>query len=125
MSRLPTSREYDRSVTQSIATPEPLLWAAEWIEQDLTKPGADSLVQDERVHRRLLEDMPWGHHPPGHHLSALYFGYLPGRQPFLVHCSFRIQNFHRLKHWNTFVYQILVTHRIVSFLRDVIFMIFW
>ena len=78
MSRLPTSREYDRSVTQSIATPEPLLWAAAWIEQDLAMapdvsphPGADSLVQDELP--------PWFLHIDRFHQPCLSPGRIRGQ----------------------------------------------
>ena len=60
---------------------------------------------------------------------ALYLVQLPGwicleLLPFLVHCCFRIQNFHRLGHRNKLVHQMLMSHRIVSFACDVSFMIF-
>ena len=77
MSRLPTWREYDRSVTQSMATLEPLLWAAAWIEQDLAMapdvsphPGADSLVQDELPPQFL--------HIDRFHQPCLLSGRIPG-----------------------------------------------
>ena len=61
-------------------------------------------------------------------ILALYFVQLPGWNrlelvPFLVHCCFRIQNFHRLRHRNWCVYQVVMSHRITSFAWDVIFMI--
>ena len=43
--------------------------------------------------------------------------------PFFIHRGFRIQNFHRLGHWNKFMHQIVVSHWIESFLLDVIVMI--
>ena len=61
---------------------------------------------------------------------ALYFVQLPGWNrldplPLLVHCCFRIRNFHRLRHRNKFANQMTVTHRIVSFTCDVIFVNLW
>ena len=44
--------------------------------------------------------------------------------PFRVHCCFSIWNFHRLRHRNTLVRQIVMSHRVVSFACDMIFMIF-
>ena len=44
--------------------------------------------------------------------------------PFLAHCSFCIQNFHRLGHWNKFVNQIVMTHRSETFACNEIFVIF-
>ena len=41
--------------------------------------------------------------------------------PFLVHCCFRIRNFHRLEQWNKLVHQIVMTHRIIAFACDVVF----
>ena len=195
-------------MTQSIATPQPLLWAAPRIEQEPAAaldvsphPGADGLVQDERPplflqeHRfhqpcllpgripgevRTVIPVPRGGHLPMRAartggtlprqldgtttgrldspslpacatrakrcLHTRRFGTLAGPPPpvggsppfcsfiqlpgwncfellpCLVHCCFRIRNVHRSRHWNTFVYQILVTHRIVSLACDVIFM---
>ena len=43
--------------------------------------------------------------------------------PFLVHCGFRIRNFHRLRHWNELVYQVVMSHRCKSFACNAIFMI--
>ena len=63
-------------------------------------------------------------------LFALHLVHLPSWYrfdllPFLVHCCLRIRNFHRLRQRKKFVYQILVTFRIVSFTYNVLFMIFW
>ena len=57
---------------------------------------------------------------------ALYFVQLPGWNrfelfPFLVYCCFRIRNFHRLRHRNEFVKQVVMNHRSISFACDVIF----
>ena len=40
--------------------------------------------------------------------------------PFLVHCSLRIRSFHRLRHRNKFVHQIVMTYQIESFARNVL-----
>ena len=45
--------------------------------------------------------------------------------PLFVHCSCRLRNFHCMRHRNKLVPEIVMTYRIVPFLRDVIFMIFW
>ena len=57
-------------------------------------------------------------------LLALNFIQLPCWLPFLVHCCFRVWDFHRFWHWDELVCQIVVCHRMFSFACDAIFMIF-
>ena len=45
--------------------------------------------------------------------------------PFLVHCRFRIRNFHRLRQRDKLVHQVIATYRIEPFFRDLIIMISW
>ena len=45
--------------------------------------------------------------------------------PFLVHCGFRVRNFHCPEHRNKLVHQIVVTSRIEPLLRDAIFTTSW
>ena len=59
----------------------------------------------------------------------LTFFQLPGRSclkllPFLVHCCFCIRSFHRIKHRNKLVNQIVMGHRSKTCACHVIFMIF-
>ena len=62
------------------------------------------------------------------HLLALDFLQLPCWDcfellPFLIHCCFCFRNFHRLRHRNNFMNQVVVGHRSISFTCNVILMV--